>query len=401
MMENRSYFTETTIDRTVLWKNRRPVLARLDIELTERCNNNCIHCCINLPQDDLLAKQRELSTGEIKKLLEEAAVLGAMTVRFTGGEPLLREDIEELYVFARKLGLKVLLFTNARLITPRLAELFARIPPLERIEITVYGMKKGSYEAVSQIPGSFKAAWRGINLLFEKKVPFVVKGALLPPNKREMEEFEAWGATIPWMDKLPSYSMFFDFRYRRDSKEKNRQINAMRLSSKEGLDVLTRDRERYIKGMKEFCSKFTRPPGDILFSCGSGRGGGCVDAYGYFYPCLPFKCPDAAYDLRKGSLKDALENVFPRMREIKAENPDYLKRCAKCFLKGLCEQCPAKSWMEHGVLDKPVEYLCEIAHAQARYLGLIEENEAAWEVKNWRERISKFTEDLSESSTYK
>ena len=34
------------------------------------------------------------------------------------------------YLFARRLGLKVLLFTNARLITPELADLFARIPPL-------------------------------------------------------------------------------------------------------------------------------------------------------------------------------------------------------------------------------------------------------------------------------
>jgi hypothetical protein len=75
---------------------------------------------------------------------------------------------------------------------------------------------------------------------------------------------------------------------------------------------------------------------------------------------------------------------------MKAKNKDYLNRCAKCFLKGLCEQCPAKSWAEHGTLDTPVDYLCEIAHTLARYLGLIKDNENAWEVGNWRERVSKF-----------
>jgi hypothetical protein len=45
---------------------------------------------------------------------------------------------------------------------------------------------------------------------------------------------------------------------------------------------------------------------------------------------------------------------------------------------------------EHGVFDKPVEYLCDIAHTQARFLGLIGENENAWEVKDWRERIETF-----------
>ena len=60
------------------------------------------------------------------------------------------------------------------------------------------------------------------------------------------------------------------------------------------------------------------------------------------------------------------------------------------FLKGLCEQCPAKSWMEHGTLDTPVEYLCDVAHAQARYLGLIGDSEKAWEVTNGKERVERF-----------
>jgi len=390
-MEKATYISKIRSDQYSLWKDGSPLLGRLDIELTERCNNNCIHCCINLPADDQAAREKELSTADIQEILKETALLGCFTVRFTGGEPLLRDDFEELYLFARKQGLKVLLFTNATLITPHLAELFTRIPPLELIEITVYGMKKESYEAVTRAPGSFKAAWRGINLLLEKKVPFVVKSALLPPNKGEMEEFEIWAATIPWMDKPPSYSMFFDLRNRRDSEAKNRLIESMRLSPEEGLRVLTRNPEKYRKSMREFCSKFTKPPGNKLFSCGAGTGGGCVDAYGNFQPCLPLRHPDTVYDLKKDSLRDALTCFFPDMRERKAENPYYLARCARCFLKGLCEQCPAKSWMEHGTLDTPVEYLCKVAHAQARYLGLVNEGENAWEVRDWRERIRDFS----------
>ncbi len=388
-MQNDSYVTRVAINKLSFWKNNAPLLGRLDIELTERCNNNCIHCCINLPDDDLDAKNREVSAEEIKRILKEAASLGCMTVRFTGGEPLLREDFEELYVFARKLGLKVLIFTNATLITPHLVELFSQIPPLEKIEITVYGMEKSSYEAVTRIPGSFEAAWRGINLLLERKIPFVVKGALLPSNKDEIDGFEDWATKIPWMDKPPSYSMFFDLHCRRDGK-KNDLIRKIRLSAEEGLKILTRREDKYIKEMQEFCSKFMRPAGDKLFSCGSGCGG-CVDAYGNFQPCMMLRYPDCVYDLRQGSLKDALENFFPKMREMQARNPDYLRRCAKCFLKGLCEQCPAKSWAEHGTLDTPVEYFCEVAHVQARFLDLVKDNEMAWEVEDWQGRISKLT----------
>ena len=388
-MKSSLYVEKQEISKALLWKNSMPVLGSLDIELTERCNNNCIHCCINLPVDDLNAKAKELSTSQIKSILEEAVSLGCLTVRFTGGEPLLRDDFEELYVFARKLGLKVLLFTNAALITPELADLFSRIPPLEKVEVTVYGMRKASYEGVTRVSGSFEAAWRGMKLLLDKKVPFIVKSPLLSFNKDEIDEFEEWAKSIPWMDKPPSYSMFFNLRRRHDGR-KNESIKKLRVTPEEGLKVLTRRKNKYLKEMKEFCSKFMRPPGDKLFSCGAGRAGGCVDAYGMFQPCMSLGHAETIYDLKKGSLKDALINFFPKVREIKAVNPDYLDRCAKCFLKGLCEQCPVKSYLESGTLDTPVEYYCEIAHAQARFLGLIKKGEMAWKIKDGKERVREF-----------
>ncbi|MBU1006592.1 MAG: radical SAM protein [Candidatus Omnitrophica bacterium] len=372
---------------------KEPYITRLDIELTERCNNNCIHCYINLPDDDLCAKKKELSTDKIKEILKEAVSLDCMTIRFTGGEPLLREDFEELYVFTRKQGLKVLIFTNATLINKRLAELFSRIPPLEKIEVTVYGINKNSYEAVTGKKGSFKAAEKGIKLLLKNKIPFVVKSAVLPPNKNETDKFEKWAMAIPDMDRLPSKSMFFDLRCRRDNEIKNRFIKKLRITPEEGIGILTREKDKYIKEMKEFCSKFTRPPGDDLFSCGAGFSG-CADAYGYFLPCIMLKCPDTAYDLKNGTLEDAIVNFFPKIRAMRAKNKDYLKRCAKCFLKSLCEQCPAKSWMEHGTLDTPVEYFCEIAHAQAKFLGLVKPHEKAWEVTDWKERLRNFSRNV-------
>ncbi len=391
-MTKDSYITRQNWDDAEVWKHSKPLLRLLDVELTERCNNNCIHCLINIPASDVEAEEMELSCEEIKAVLKEAASLGCLTIRFTGGEPLLRDDFEELYLYARRLGMRVLLFTNATLITPHIAELFSHVPPMKEVEVTVYGMKRGSYEAVTRKSGSFEAAFRGMGLLLENDVPFVVKGALLPPNIGDMEEFEAWASTIPWMDKPPTHSIFLDLRCRRDP-EKNRLIKRLRPSPEEGVRALTRRKEDYLRGTKEFCSKFMSPPGEGLFSCSAGLDSCCLDAYGYLQPCLLLKHPDASYDLKSGSLGDAMRNFFPRYRMMKASNSEYLARCARCFLKGLCEQCPAKSWTEHGTLDTPVEYLCEVAHVKARYLGILDDGERAWEVENWRERIEKMLKD--------
>jgi len=389
-----SYARPVSWSKASLWQDKRPQLSQLDIELTERCNFKCIHCYINQPAADKGIKAREMSTAQVKSILDQAAELGALEVRFTGGEPLLRDDFEELYLHSRRLGLKVVLFTNGSLITPALADLFARVPLLGMIEITVYGTTASSYQAVTGLPGAHGAVQRGIHLLLDRGVPFMIKGSLLPPSEEEREAFEAWAITLPQVERAPSYSMFFDLRGRRDSPEKNRQIRALRPSPEAGLAALTRDEEAYASGRSKFCSQFLESQGDELFACGAGTAG-CVDAYGKLQPCMLLRHPETVYDLlgdsHQTSLRHALTEFFPRLRQRRAQNSDYLDRCARCSLKGLCGQCPAKSWMEHGTLDTPVEYLCRVAHVQARYLGLLDEGENAWEVEDWPERLARIS----------
>ena len=365
-------------------------MNRLGFELTERCNNNCIHCSINLPAHDVSARDKELSTSEVKNILKEAVALGCLSIRFTGGEPFLRPDLEDLYVFSRKLGLKVLLYTNATLLNERWVNLLSRIPPLEKIEVTVYGMERVSYEAVTRNPGSFDAAWRGINLLLEKKIRFLIKGVFLPQTKHEVPKLQAWAEEHLGLKEFVPQTLFLNLRSRRESAQ-NAQIKRLRTSPEEGVRFLARDKTAYIQEMRQFCSSFMRGHGHGLFFCGSGDQTACVDAYGMLQPCLLLRHPDAVYDLRKGSLRDAMENFFPRLRKTKANNSAYLVRCARCFLLGFCEQCPAKSWMENGMMDAPVEYECEIAHAKARLLGLVKPEESAWEVTDGRERIAAFS----------
>ncbi len=381
-----AYAVKVSAANYPLWRDSAPVLTHLDVELTERCNNNCIHCWINLPADDEAARQRELSTAELLGVLRDAAALGTLSVQFTGGEPLLREDFVELYLGARRLGLKVILSTNARRVTPELANLLARVPPLEPVQVTVYGMSQASYEAVSRVPGSFTEFRRGIGLLLERRVPLRFRGVHLPQNRHDREAFEAWAATIPGMDRLPTDTLFLDLRARRDDSQRNRRIAKLRVGPQESVKVLRQGGKEYQRDAFRICSRLMGPCGDRLFACGAGRQL-CLDAYGMLQPCLGLRHPETVYDLKAGSLERALRVFFPRLRCRRAAHPEYLVRCARCFLRGFCDQCPAKSWTEHGTLDTPVQYLCDAAHARARDLGLLGENERGWEVDDRKERM--------------
>ena len=387
-MAGKSYAVRVRSDQARLWATGRPPLARLDIELTERCNNDCVHCNVNLPAGDRTARGREMTAGVVGRILEEAAALGCLTVRFTGGEPLLREDFEDIYLRARKLGLKVLLFTNATLISPRLAGLMKRTPPLEPIEVSVYGTSEKSSGAVTRNPVAFEAARRGLALLVENGLPFVVKGALLPATKGELEELEGFARRFAGADGPPSYSMLFDLRSRRDG-AKNDLIRSLRIGPEEFLAISARGGPAVLEEWRALALEFSGACGDRLFDCLAAGGTGSVDAYGVFQCCLGLRHPETVCDLEGGSLREAMTVFLPKVRALRAADQGYLERCGRCPLKGLCHQCPAKSWAEHGTLDTPVEYFCGIAHAQAEAIGLLAAGEKSWGVRDWPARLER------------
>ncbi|MBD3386647.1 hypothetical protein GF407_17220 [candidate division KSB1 bacterium] len=299
----------------------------------------------------------------------------------------MRSDFEELYIYSRRLGLQVILFTNATLITENIARLLAEIPPGKPIEVTSYGMSATSYESVTRRKGSFTTFRSGIDHLIRYNVTLFIKLAILPPNLYELDKAEQWARSISRNHEYPACVVALDLRSRRDSAQKNNSICSMRMPPEKVVEILGRN-NGYRKEMLQFCQRFTGTKSDKLFNCNIGRGI-CVDAYGNAKGCLSLQVPSMLYSLEKGSLRKALQDYFPDFVERKAHNPTYLQQCAHCVLRGLCVQCPAKSWSEYGTLDTPVDYYCRITHEHAYFLGLMQRGEKGWQIINWHDRINK------------
>jgi len=360
-------------------------LPQLTIELTDRCNNNCQHCYINRPTRDPQAMEKEMKTVFIKNLILQAADLGCLDLRFTGGEPLLREDFSELYRFSRKKGFKVLLSTNGRCITPDLANLFKKLPPGQPIGITIYGMNSETYDKVSGVKGSYKEFRRGVNLLEDNHIDFALSMAVLPDNQLDVPAYEDWIRSLFKGKQKPVYVADFFQRARHDHPEKNNRIRELRSKPEESVDLVSRS-DYYFDELGDFCRQFTGIKSDKLFECGFGQSL-CIDAYGFAQGCLLLRHPDLLFNLHEGTLVEALDTFFPKFISQRATHPLFLNRCANCCLRGLCAQCPAQSWMEHGTLDTPVDFQCKVAHAHARKLGLLSEEENGWEVSEWQSRL--------------
>jgi MoaA/NifB/PqqE/SkfB family radical SAM enzyme len=155
------------------------------IELTPRCNINCVHCYINEAAGDETIKAKELTTSLWKEILDQMAEAGTFFLMITGGEPLLRPDFDEIFQYARWKGMIVTLFTNGTMLSQEKAQMLAEWN-LDQMEISLYGGTKECYEAVTRTPGSFERCMTGIRNALDAGLNLALKTIVLKENLHEL-----------------------------------------------------------------------------------------------------------------------------------------------------------------------------------------------------------------------
>lgn len=145
---------EATVQQIRQEKQQHPVVVW---NVTKRCNLYCEHCYAGA---EAVSAPGELSTAEGKALLDDLSEFGVPVVLFSGGEPLVRDDLVELVGYADNLGLRPVLSTNGTLLTTdRAAEL--RDAGLAYAGVSVDGLPETN-DAFRGQEGAFEAAVRGI-----------------------------------------------------------------------------------------------------------------------------------------------------------------------------------------------------------------------------------------------
>jgi radical SAM protein with 4Fe4S-binding SPASM domain len=146
------------------------------IEAEARCNFHCQFCF----NKNSFAKQGRntisFTTEYVKRIIDQVVKAGIKVFRFTGGEPLLREDIFELMTYAKRRGLEVRLNTNASLINLKNIDKFKGI-----VDNVLIPIESWSNEKESEITGfnnSLKRKITAIKLLKKIKVPIVRVGTV-------------------------------------------------------------------------------------------------------------------------------------------------------------------------------------------------------------------------------
>ena len=330
------------------------------IEVTRRCPSNCVHCYNNLPLGDQEARGRELTFEEHSRILNGLVDAGCLWLLYTGGEIFARKDFLDIYTYAKNKGFLITLFTSGMLITPEIADYLAEWRPFS-IEISIYGATKDTYERVTRTRGSYEKCMRGIRLLPQRGLPLKLKTMVLTVNKHEL-----WD-----MKRFAEQELGVEFKF-------DAMINPclgcsqdplrVRLSPQEVVELDLRDPKR-VREWKKFAERFNGPvhsPGhfDELYHCGGGLDTFAIDPYGMLNMCV---LSQDGYDLRRGSFREGWEGFLLDLRQKRAHKPT---KCTRCEINAMCGMCPANGELENRDAEKPVDFLCQVAHLRAKALGL-------------------------------
>ena len=331
------------------------------IEITQRCNNQCIHCYNNLPLNDQAARQRELTYKQHCKILDEITDAGCLWVLFTGGEIFLRNDVLDIYTHAKQNGLLISLFTNGTLITPAVADYLVKWRPFS-IEITLYGRTRQTYEQISGIPGSFERCMRGIRLLMERDLPLKLKTMAITLNKHEIWE----------MKQFVEAELGLEFKFdpiinpRCDRSQSPLEV---RLTPAEVVELDLKDPDR-ITEWSRFCDQFngrhhSTDQAEMLWRCGGGQNSFAIDPYGMLRMCTLSFCD--TYNLREGDFYAGWGQFLYQLRQKKTTRQT---KCIFCSIRDMCGMCPANADLECMDAEAPVDFLCQVAHLRAYCFGI-------------------------------
>lgn len=329
--------------------HRRVIKAQM--ELTYRCNLRCLHCYTD-PYNSKEYFPRELSLPEIIRLIDEMAGLGIVWLNLTGGEIFQHQHFWDVYDHAYRCGFLLQLYTNGTLFTKGVVERLQKTPPFT-IDISCHSVIEERFDWFTQVPGSFRAFVRGLDLLKDSGLPFTFKTKAMNWNKEEIPQIrrfvesfgQRFGFTTSLSPRLNGDLFPLNYRLAPD-------------------DMVALNQDDHTSGTdEEMCGSAPAlfpPATDRLFRCGCGTNTIHINAWGELGTCtLQY---ERRISLRAHSLPEAIDSLFDEVRALRYQGGSP---CRTCEVHTFCDKKPSDARWECRDAEAPIPYDCDVAVARA------------------------------------
>lgn len=322
-------------------------------ELTPLCNFNCKMCYVHLSPERMIQIGRLRTAAEWIDMADQAQRMGMVGVTLTGGEVLTRPDFREIYTGITDLGLIVSILSNGSLIDEEIVELFRRRPPAY-LRFTLYGASNETYERLCGISDGFDRVARGLRLLKDAGVDFMLS---FTETSLNIDDFDD---VLRIADDLDTAVVVG-----------TEIVPAVRGAQNEA-DALRTDRPRFPPERTVDGRPTVRPyppahvveaPGDDAFlRCKSYRNSFWIDWNGNMEGCT-FMSSCAAKPFEDGFSR-AWAYLLDKLSQVRLP-----EKCTGCAYRDFCLSCPGVREAEGGSAEVICERLCDKARSLAERIA--------------------------------
>jgi radical SAM protein with 4Fe4S-binding SPASM domain len=327
-----------------------PISVQLD--LTYRCNERCVHCYLD--HDD----HGEMTTAEIKSLLDQMADAGVFYLTISGGEILMRRDFFEILEHARARTFCIKLKTNGVLIREKEAKRIRELG-VETVQISIYSHRPEVHDAITKMPGSLRQSINAVRFLQGQGLHVVLANVLMVENAADYKGVRALAAELNVKCTLdPTVTPMMDG---------DRSVLKLNVDESALREVFRN--QDLVGNVEEFCA----PPPSVdedaldMLPCSAGHTACYVSPYGDVYPCVQFPLPTG--NVRQTKFLDIWRDS-PQFKEVRSITLRDMPSCSKCTHGATCSRCPGLAYLE-GNMRGPSSQDCEKSYART---GIPSEN---------------------------
>jgi radical SAM protein with 4Fe4S-binding SPASM domain len=299
---------------------------RMDLALTFRCQNDCVHCYAGGPHET-----PELTTAQWKSVIDKLSEIGVFILTFTGGEPTLREDLPELLLYAQIKGMVTGLITNGRKLKGKSYVDVLEKSGLDFVQVTLESHKPEVHDLMTSEVGSWSETVAGIKNAVQSQIYVSTNTTLSKHNAPDFLStvdfikglgVDAFGCnSLIYSGKAPSASQEF----------------ALSIEDLKTLLPKIRDKAHLI-GLKflwytptQYCHLDPVQLGLGVKTCTAAMINACVGPNGDVYPCQSY------FESLGNILTEPWEKIWHHPLAEKLRGRDYVEqKCKDCSQLQVC-----------------------------------------------------------------
>ncbi len=299
---------------------------RMDMALTFKCQNNCVHCYAGGPHETA-----ELSTSQWKEVIDRLGQIGIFILTFTGGEPTLREDLPELLHYAQNKGMVTGLITNGRKMKDKEYVQNLEKAGLDFVQVTLESHKPKIHDLMTAAEGSWKETVVGIKNAVHSQIYVTTNTTLSKYNAPEFLR------TIDYIKDLGVAAFGCNSLIYSGKANAVSQEFALPIEELEPLLTKIRDKAQQLNlkflwyTPTQYCRFDPVQLGLGVKSCTAAMINMCVGPNGDVYPCQSY------FESLGNILVDSWEKIWNHPLAVKIRNREYVEpKCKDCPQLRVC-----------------------------------------------------------------